>query len=68
MPSLEDYMKKAKAREEEERRLGITTYQEKMDHRERRAILGKDYLELDSGTWKNALAFLKRQLEQKDEK
>jgi hypothetical protein len=68
MPSLEDYTKQAKAREEEEQRLGIATYQQKMEHRERRAILGDGYLERDSGTWKNALAFLRRQLEGKGEK
>ena len=68
MPSLDEYMKRAKAREEEEKRLGIVTYEQKMEHRERRAILGKDYLERPSGTWKNALDFLKRQLEQKGEK
>ena len=68
MPSLEDYTKQAKAREEEEKRLGIVTYEQKMEHRERRAILGRDYLEKDSGSWKNALAFLRRQLEEKGEK
>ena len=68
MPSLEDYMKQAKAREEEEKRLGIVTYEQKMEHRERRAILGRDYSEKARGSWKNALDFLKRQLEQKGEK
>jgi hypothetical protein len=68
MPSLEEYVKRAKAREEEEKRLGITTYEQKMEHCERRAILGKDYLERDSGSWRNALEFLKRLGEQKSEK
>jgi hypothetical protein len=57
MPSLDEYMKRAKAREEEEQRLGITTYEQKMEHRERRAILGKDYLQRDSGSWRNAWTF-----------
>ena len=50
MASFLDYLKRAEARAEEERRLGLTTYEQIEQHRARKFILGEHYRERDSGT------------------
>jgi hypothetical protein len=65
MASFIDYLKRAEARAEEERRLGLTTYDEIQQHRARKFILGEHYRERDSGTWREAEEYLKREREKK---
>ena len=65
MTSFLDYLKRAEARAEEERHLGLTTYDEIQRHRARKFILGENYRERDSGSWHEAEEHLKRQAEKK---
>ena len=60
--SFEDYAREAEARAEEEQRLGLVTYQQ-IEHRARKSLLGADYRERDSGTWREAEEYLKRERE-----
>jgi hypothetical protein len=60
-----DYLKRAEARAEEERRLGLTTFEQIEQHRARKFLLGADYRERDSGTWREAEEYLKREREKK---
>ena len=55
-----DYEKRAREREAEEARLGLVLYAEKMRHRERKFMLGAGYRDGDSGSWRQAEAFLKK--------
>ena len=59
MASFIDYLKRAEARAEEERRLGLTTYDEIQQHRARKFILGENYRERDSGSWREAEEYLR---------
>ena len=65
MASFIDYLKRAEARAEEERRLGLTTFEQIEQHRARKFILGENYRERDSGTWREAEEYLKREREKK---
>ena len=65
MASFLDYLKRAEARAEEERRLGLVTYEQIEQHRARKFILGEHYRERDSGTWREAEEYLKREREEK---
>ena len=65
MGSFIDYLKRAEARAEEERRLGLTTFEQIEQHRARKFILGENYRERDSGSWREAEEYLKRQAEKK---
>ena len=65
MASFLDYLKRAEARAEEERRLGLVTYEQIEQHRARKFILGERYRERDSGTWREAEEYLKREREKK---
>ena len=65
MASFLDYLKRAEVRAEEERHLGLTTYDEIQQHRARKFILGEHYRERDSGTWREAEECLKREREKK---
>jgi hypothetical protein len=65
MTSFLDYLKQAEARAEEERRLGLTTFEQIEQHRARKFILGEHYRERDSGTWREAEGYLKREREKK---
>ena len=65
MASFIDYLKRAEARAEEERRLGLTTFEQIEQHRARKFILGEHYRERDSGTWREAEEYLKREREKK---
>ena len=65
MASFIDYLKRAEARAEEERRLGLTTFEQIEQHRARKFILGVHYRERDSGTWREAEEYLKREREKK---
>ena len=65
MASFLDYLKRAEARAEEERRLGLATFEQIEQHRTRKFILGEHYRERDSGTWREAEEYLKRKSEKK---
>jgi hypothetical protein len=65
MTSFLDYLKRAEAREEEEQRLGLVTYEQIEKHRARKFILGEHYREHDSGSWREAEEYLKREREKK---
>ena len=65
MASFIDYLKRAEAHAEEERRLGLVTYEQIEQHRARKFILGEHYRERDSGTWREAEEYLKRESEKK---
>jgi hypothetical protein len=63
--SFEDYAKEAEARAEEVARLGLTSYDEIQRHYARKAMLGSDYRERDTGTWRQAEAYMRREREKK---
>jgi hypothetical protein len=65
MTSFLDYLKRAEARAEEERRLGLVTYEQIEQHRARKFLLGADYRERDSGSCREAEEYLKREREKK---
>jgi hypothetical protein len=54
------YEKRLQERDAEEARLGLKSYEEKMRHRERKFMLGSGYRDRDSGTWRDAEAYLKK--------
>ena len=59
MASFIDYLKRAEARAEEEQRLGLVTYEQIEQHRARKFILGENYRERDSGSWREAEEYLR---------
>jgi hypothetical protein len=61
--SIEDYMREAKAAEQEAKKLGISTYEQILRHRERKRLLGDDYQSRDTGTWRQAEEFMRRERE-----
>ena len=63
MASFIDYLKRAEARAEEEQRLGLVTYEQIEQHRARKFILGENYRERNSGSWREAEEYLKREHE-----
>ena len=65
MASFIDYLKRAEARAEEQQRLGLMTYDEIQQHYARKVMLGDDYRERDTGTWREAEEYLKREREKK---
>jgi hypothetical protein len=56
---LSPYEQRAERRQAEYKRYGLTTYDEQMMHEERKALLGEDYRQRDTGTWRKAEQHLK---------
>jgi hypothetical protein len=56
---LSPYEKRARERKDEYARLKLTSYEDQQRHEGRKAVLGQDYRERFTGTWKEAEAYLK---------
>jgi hypothetical protein len=59
--SLEDYMAEGKAVEEEAKKLGRSTYEQLARHRERKRLLCDGYESRDTGTWRQAEEYMRRE-------
>jgi hypothetical protein len=57
---LSPYEQRAKEREAEYARHGLDTYEEQQRHEERKALLGLDYRDRYTGSWKKAEEHMKR--------
>jgi hypothetical protein len=56
---LSPYEQRAKDREDEYARLGLVTYDEQQRHEGRKVLLGQDYLDRDTGTWRDAEEYIR---------
>jgi hypothetical protein len=54
------YERRAKNREAEYARLGLTTFDEQQEHERRKVMLGEDYRDRFTGTWKEADEYMKK--------